>query len=140
MVLAAIGLQCTTAMDVSACQVNSKIIRGHLHYWNPCFTAGTYEYKTIQRALNNPCSDEASYWRRVYKHNGMAVPEYQKCLFMVRTQRRQCITAGQMKTMEPMARCLVINLNALCDNAYELMTNGEIDQYSRDAELGCMDR
>ena len=144
MVLAAIIFQCTTAMDASACHVMIKKIRGRTLYYNPCFTVGEYEYKVIQRALNNPCSDEASYWRRFYKHNGMAVPEHQKCLPMVRTHRARsladCITAGQMKTMEPMARCLVINHNALCDNAIDFMTNHEINQYSRDAELGCMDR
>jgi len=140
MVLAAIIFQCTTAMDASACKVVIKKIRGRTHYYNPCFTVGMYEYKMIQRALNNPCSDEASYWRRFYNNIGMTVPEYQKCLPMVRTHRGDCITAGQMKTMEPMARCLVIQHNALCDNAFEMMTNHEIDQYSRDAELGCMDR
>ena len=144
MVLAAIIFQCSMALDTSACQVKTKRIRGHTHHYNPCFVVGTYEYNAIKRALNNPCSKEGKYWRRVYKNSGMAVPEFPelKCapVRVARSPLAECITAGQMKFLEPLKRCLVIKHNALCDNAVDFMTNHEIDQYSRDAELGCMDR
>ena len=43
-------------LTVNDCLIKCKKIRGRSACWNPCFTPGEYEYKTIQSHLNNPCS------------------------------------------------------------------------------------
>ena len=94
---------------------------------------------TIKCFFNNPCTEQARYWRKFYKNMGMAVPEYQRCFPPQSRSERSpdCITAGDIKTYEPMARCLVIKHDALCLNAINFMTSQEIDQLSKDAQLGC---
>ena len=144
MILSAIIFQCATAqcatsLKASACKVICQKFRGRRHCWNPCFTPGEYEYTTIQCFLNNPCTDQARYWRKFYKNYGMAVPDYQQCFpTQSRSERSpDCITAADIKTFEPMARCIVIKHDALCLNAIDFMTSHEIDQLQRDAQLGC---
>ena len=68
----------------------------------------------------------------------MAVPEYQQCCPTPSlSEQPDCITADDIKTFEPMARCLVVKHDALCLDAIDFMTNHEIDQLQRDAKLGC---
>ena len=131
--------QCETSLNASACKVICQKFRGRRHCWNPCFTPGEYEYKTIQCFLKSPCTEQARYWRKFYKNIGMAVPEYQRCFPPQSRSERSpdCITAGDIKTFEPMARCLVIKHDALCLNAIDFMTSHEINQLQRDAQLGC---
>ena len=149
MILSAIIFKCATAhcdptdpcaisMKASVCKVICKKFRGRRHCYNPCFTPGECEYTRIQRFLNNPCTDQARYWRRFYKNMGMAVQEYQQCRpTQSLSELSDCITAGDIKTFEPMERCMVIKHDALCLDAIDFMTNQEIDQLQRDAQLGC---
>ena len=138
MILSAIIFQSATALTASACKVICKRFRGRRQCYDPCFTPGEYEYQKIQSIMNNPCADQAKYWRRFYKNRGMRVPEYQRCPVKSRDERSlECITAGEIKTYEPMARCLVIKHDSLCLNAIDFMTPDEIQQLSRDSQLGC---
>ena len=92
----------------------------------------------IQCFLNNPCTEKARYWRKFYQNMGMAVPEYQQCFpTQSLSELPDCITADDIKTFEPMTRCLVIKHDALCLDAIDVMTNPEIDQLLSDAQLGC---
>ena len=133
--------QCATqcALNASCCKFICKTFRGRQHCYNPCFTPGESEYKMIQCFLKNPCTDKAKYWRKFYKDMGMAVPEYQQCFSTQSIPERSpdCITAGDIKTFEPMTRCIVIKRDALCLNAIDFLTSHEIDQLQRDAQLGC---
>ena len=139
LVLFAIIFQCATALTYDACVIKCSYYRGRRHCYNPCFTPGEYAYRVIQRHLNTPCTDEARYWRKLYKDMGMVVPPSQKCFPTVsRVQRSSdCITAGELKDMEPMARCKVIKYDAQCQNVIEFLSALELAQLTKDAQLNC---
>ena len=138
-VLLEIIFQCATALNIAACAIKCKHYHGRQHCMNPCFTPGEYAYKVIQSHLITPCTDEARYWRSYYKSTGMAVPASQKC-FSTLSQVQpssDCITAGELKDMEPMARCKVLKYDAQCQNVIEFLSAHELAQLTKDAQLNC---
>ena len=133
---------CTTqsvaAITAADCVIRRYKMRGRTLFMNPCFTPGEFEYKVIQEHLNDPCSDQAKYWRTYYKYTGMSIPPAQRC---IRTSgielRSNCISAGDLKKMDRMTKCLAVKSDGLCGNAFDMMTADEIFQLRIDAALKC---
>ena len=145
MMIFATIFQSTVALTANACSIKCIHIgnRRIPLCFNPCFTPGEYEYKVIQGHLNNPCSDQAAYWRKTYMAAGLSVPPFQRCKqARSRPQRStaaECITAGKLRQMDPIQRCQVMKLRANCPNVYYLMTTAEITQLAMDSQLNCLD-
>ena len=144
MMIFATIFQSTVALTANACSIKCIKLRNRRipACFNPCFTPGEYEYKVIQRHLNNPCSEQAAYWRKKIIAAGLSVPPFQRCKqAKSRPQRStaaECITAGLLRLMDPMERCRVVKLQGHCPNIYGLMTPAELTHLVRDSQLNCL--
>ena len=134
----ACAMQSVAAITAADCVIRRYKVRGRTFFMNPCFTQREYEYKVIQEHLNDPCSDQAKYWRSYYKYTGMSIPPAQRCISAAGVELRpNCISAGELKMMDRMTRCLAVKSDGICGNAFDLMIADEIFRLGNDAALDC---
>ena len=146
MLLFAIILNCVqpaAGFTAAACTIKCQNLRGRNLCFNPCFTPGEPEFNVIQKHLKDPCSEERQYWQAFYKYAGRVLPAVGNCESKISGDvpgnqgLPDCVTAFQLRNMGRMMRCKMVQLDAICSNALDLMTDEEIMQLGRDASIDC---